>query len=162
MRSDGGSELPGCLHGTFIGTLKSETEKAKMRKIEKRKPNALSGSDLHRPIFQLPNSGFRFETYLSSAARAFWNRPAWLFSAFAKVSNQSAISSKPSWRAVRAMPGYMSVYSCVSPAIAEARFLSVGPIGLPVAGSPTASRNSRWPWACPASPPAVERNTEEK
>src|SRR5690606_4308173 len=35
-------------------------------------------------------------------------------SALASVSNQSAISSKPSSRATLAMPGYMSVYSCVS------------------------------------------------
>jgi len=75
-----------------------------------------------------------FETYLSSAARAFWNRPAWLFSAFAK--------SRTSRRFVEAFLArgprharYMSVYSWVSPAIAEARFLSVGPIGFPVAGS---------------------------
>ena len=40
-----------------------------------------------------------------------WNRPAWDFSAFASVSNQSAISPKPSSRAVLAIPGYMSVYS---------------------------------------------------
>ncbi len=32
-------------------------------------------------------------------------------SALARVSNQSAISSKPSPRAALAMPGYMSVYS---------------------------------------------------
>ena len=68
---------------------------------------------------------------------AFWKRPAWLFSALARVSNQSAISSKPSSRAVRAMPGYMSVYSWVSPAIAALRLSPVAPIGWPVAGSPT-------------------------
>src|SRR5690606_17299123 len=45
-----------------------------------------------------------------------WKRPACDFSALASVSNQSAISLKPSSRAVLAMPGYMSVYSCVSPA----------------------------------------------
>src|SRR5262249_23897963 len=78
-----------------------------------------------------------------SSAR--WKRPACDFSAFARVSNQSAISSKPSSRAVRAMPGYMSVYSCVSPAIAARRLSGVAPIGLPVAGSPTSSRYSRWP-----------------
>ena len=33
--------------------------------------------------------------YLSRVSSAFWKRPAWLFSAFASVSNQSAISSKP-------------------------------------------------------------------
>ena len=44
-------------------------------------------------------------------ARPWLNRPAWLFSARASVSNQSAISSKPSSRAVRAKPGYISVYS---------------------------------------------------
>src|SRR5690348_9176142 len=92
---------------------------------------------------------------------AFWKRPACDFSALASVSNQSAISAKPSCRAVLAMPGYMSVYSWVSPAIAAARFFLVSPIGLPVAGSPTSSRNSRWPWAWPVSPSAVERNTAE-
>ncbi len=60
---------------------------------------------------------------------------------------------------VRAMPGYMSVYSWVSPAMAALRLSPVLPIGRPVAGSPTASRNSRWPWAWPVSPSAVERNT---
>ena len=40
-------------------------------------------------------------------------------------------------RAVLAMPGYMSVYSCVSPATAAARFCRLDPIGSPVAGSPT-------------------------
>src|ERR1039458_4309860 len=38
-------------------------------------------------------------------------RPAWDFSARASVSNHSAISSKPSSRAVLAKPGYISVYS---------------------------------------------------
>ena len=38
-------------------------------------------------------------------------RPAWLFSARARVSNQSAISAKPSSRAVFAKPGYIWVYS---------------------------------------------------
>ena len=37
-------------------------------------------------------------------SRAFWKRPAWLFSAFASVSNQSAISPKPSSRAGRRAP----------------------------------------------------------
>src|ERR1700732_2704886 len=96
-----------------------------------------------------------------SASSAFWKRPAWDFPALARVSNQSAISSKPSWRAVRAMPGYMSVYSWVSLAIAALRLDPVGPMGRPVAGSPTASRNSRWPWAWPVSPSAVERNTAD-
>src|SRR5262249_61034674 len=44
-------------------------------------------------------------------SRPFWNRPAWDFSARASVSNHSAISSKPSSRAERAKPGYISVYS---------------------------------------------------
>src|SRR5205823_2007091 len=39
--------------------------------------------------------------YFPSVSSAFWNLPAWLFSALASVSNQSAISSNPSWRAVR-------------------------------------------------------------
>lgn len=56
---------------------------------------------------------------------------------------------KPSPRAVFAMPGYMSVYSCVSPAMAAFRLSDVAPIGLPVAGSPTdsvldAERLMRW------------------
>ena len=91
--------------------------------------------------------------------KVFWNFPAWDFSAFAKVSNQSAISSKPSCRAVLAIPGYISVYSCVSPATAEVTLSFVSPIGLPVAGSPTSSKNSKWPWACPVSPSAVDLNT---
>ncbi len=66
-----------------------------------------------------------------------WKRPAWDFSAFARVSNQSAISLKPSSRALFAMPGYMSVYSCVSPATEARRLLTVSPIGRSVAGSPT-------------------------
>src|SRR5262249_12875689 len=94
-----------------------------------------------------------------TVSRAFWKRPAWDFSALARVSNQSAISSKPSCRAVRAMPGYMSVYSWVSPAIAALRLDDVPPIGRPVAGSPLTSRNSRWPCAWPVSPSAVERKT---
>src|SRR5213076_2060764 len=53
-----------------------------------------------------------------SESRAFWKRLAWLRSALASVSNQSAISPKPSSRACFAMPGYMSVYSWVSPATA--------------------------------------------
>src|SRR5882757_5219349 len=97
----------------------------------------------------------------SKPSSARWNRPACDFSALARVSNQSAISSKPSSRAVRAMPGYMSVYSWVSPAIAARRLLAVPPIGLPVAGSPVSSRYSRWPWAWPVSPSAVERNTAD-
>ena len=50
----------------------------------------------------------RQESRLSSA---FWKRLAWERSALARVSNQSATSSKPSSRALFAMPGYMSVYS---------------------------------------------------
>ena len=42
-----------------------------------------------------------------------------------------------------AIPGYMSVYSCVSPCTADARFALVSPIGNPVAGSPTSSKYSR-------------------
>ncbi len=44
-------------------------------------------------------------------ARPSVNRPAWLFSARASVSNHSAISSKPSSRAVFEKPGYISEYS---------------------------------------------------
>ena len=46
-----------------------------------------------------------------SASRPCWKRPAWLFSARASVSNHSAISSKPSSRAVLEKPGYIWVYS---------------------------------------------------
>src|SRR6185503_8030474 len=67
-------------------------------------------------------------------SRAFWKRLAWLLSALASVSNQSATSVKPSSRADFAMPGYMSVYSCVSPATAAFRFSRVRPIGRLVAG----------------------------
>ena len=44
-------------------------------------------------------------------SRAFWKRPAWVFSARARVANQSAISSKPSSRAVFAQAGYIAVNS---------------------------------------------------
>src|SRR5439155_23860791 len=71
------------------------------------------------------------------------NRPAWLFSARARTSSHSAISSKPSSRAVRANPGYISVYSYVSPSIADLRFASVGPTSTPVTGSPTSARKSK-------------------
>src|SRR5258706_438705 len=91
----------------------------------------------------------------------FWKRLAWLRSALARVSNQSAISPKPSSRADFAMPGYMSVYSWVSPATAAFRFSCVRRIGRLVAGSPTVSRYSRWPCACPVSPSAVERKRAE-
>ena len=46
-----------------------------------------------------------------SESRPFWNRPACERSARARVSNHSAISSKPSSRAVFAKPGYICVYS---------------------------------------------------
>src|SRR3546814_6228066 len=74
--------------------------------------------------------GRQAQAATSIASKVFWNLPAWLFSAFASVSNQSAISSKPSSRAVRAIPGYMSVYSWVSPAIADFRLELVSPIGI--------------------------------
>ena len=48
---------------------------------------------------------------LASESRPFWKRPACDFSARASVSNHSAISSKPSSRAVLAKPGYIFVYS---------------------------------------------------
>src|ERR1700745_3524177 len=47
------------------------------------------------------------------------------------------------------MRGYTAVYSWVSLAIAALRLSPVGPICLPVAGSPTSSRYSRLPYACP-------------
>jgi len=71
---------------------------------------------------------------------SFWKRPACDFSALASVSNQSAISEKPSSRADFAIPGYMSVYSWVSPATEALRLSAVSPIGRPVAGSPTCFR----------------------
>jgi hypothetical protein len=46
-----------------------------------------------------------------SVVEAFWKRPACDFSALARVSNQSAISGKPSSRAAFAIPGYILVYS---------------------------------------------------
>ncbi len=71
-------------------------------------------------------------------------------SALPSVSNQSAISSKPSSRAVRAMPGYMSVYSCVSPAMAAFRFWSVAPMGsAPSPDRPLPRGIRRWPCAWP-------------
>src|SRR5438067_2235000 len=57
--------------------------------------------------------------------RPLLNRPACDFSALASVSNHSASSAKPSSRAVLAMPGYIWVYSYVSPATADLRFFSV-------------------------------------
>src|SRR3546814_17284681 len=88
--------------------------------------------------------GRQAQAATSIASKVFWNLPAWLFSAFASVSNQSAISSKPSSRAVRAIPGYMSVYSWVSPATADFRLELVSPIGILVAGSPPLDcQNSR-------------------
>ena len=48
---------------------------------------------------------------LSRVSRPWVKRPAWLFSARASVSSHSAISSKPSSRAVFENPGYISVYS---------------------------------------------------
>ncbi len=60
---------------------------------------------------------------------AFWKRLACERSALASVSNQSAISANPSVRAAFAMPGYMSEYSCVSPAMADFRLALVSPIG---------------------------------
>jgi hypothetical protein len=62
------------------------------------------------------------------------NLPAWLFSARASVSSHSAISSKPSSRAVFEKPGYISVYSYVSPVIAEFRLSAVAPTAVPVTG----------------------------
>src|SRR5690606_32935295 len=107
----------------------------------------------------LPRVAIRQVDQLLTSPSARVKRLACERSALARVSNQSAISSKPSSRAALAMPGYMSVYSWVSPAIADFRLLTVSPKGRPVAGSPTFSRYSRWPWAWPVSPSAVERNT---
>src|SRR5580704_9688386 len=123
-------------------------------------PALLSACASMFPSDRVFSSNGSYGTHLDqSASSAFCKRPTCDFPALASVSNQSAISSKPSWRAARAMPGYMSVYSWVSLAIAALRLSPVGPIGLPVAGSPTSSRYSRWPCACPVSPSAVERNT---
>jgi hypothetical protein len=46
-----------------------------------------------------------------SVSSAFWKRPACDFSAFANVSNHSAMSAKPSSRAAFAIDGYISLYS---------------------------------------------------
>src|ERR1051326_8423920 len=100
----------------------------------------------HLPAFSLVFASmfsselFEWSHLDQSASSAFWKRQACDFPALASVSNQSAISSKPSWRAARAMPGYMSAYLWVSLAIAALRLSPVGPIGLPAAGSPTSSR----------------------
>src|SRR3970040_2927163 len=85
------------------------------------------------PAFRFDSSTF---DQSASAASAFWKRLACERSALASVSNQSAISVKPSERAVLAMPGYMSVYSWVSPAIAAFRLSRVLPIGRVVGGAP--------------------------
>ena len=49
--------------------------------------------------------------YRGSVSSPLVNRPACDRSARARVSNQSAISAKPSSRAVFAIPGYICVYS---------------------------------------------------
>ena len=79
-------------------------------------------------------SGQRVERLLEAAGMA-------LLRLGQRLEPVGDLRSKPSSRAVRAMPGYMSVYSCVSPAIAALRLEPVGPIGRPVAGSPLTSRN---------------------
>ncbi len=66
-------------------------------------------SPAHTPIRN--RSGERLEVAQVRDLRPSVKRPAWLFSARARVSSQSAMSSKPSSRAVRAKPGYISVYS---------------------------------------------------
>src|SRR5205823_13269790 len=114
------------------------------------------------PLQRVPGGGLQAPLACAQMlSRAFWKRLACERSALASVSNQSAISPKPSSRAAFAMPGYMSVYSCVSPAMAAFRFSRVRPIGRLVAGSPTASRYSRWPCACPVSPSSVERKSAD-
>ena len=45
------------------------------------------------------------------------------------------------------------------PATADCSISATSVNGMPVAGSPTLRRYSRWPWAWPVSPSAVERNT---
>src|SRR5204863_9611137 len=115
------------------------------------------------PVERMPRR--RLERTLAhqsiSESRAFWKRLAWLRSALASVSNQSAISPKPSSRACFAMPGYMSVYSWVSPATAAFRLSLVRPIGRLVAGSLTALWYSRCSFSCPVSPLAGERISAE-
>ena len=59
---------------------------------------------------QRSRGGRVFEDYLSVSA-ALSKRPACDFAALARVSNQSAISVKPSSRAIFAIAGYISVYS---------------------------------------------------
>src|SRR5262249_42075740 len=94
-----------------------------------------------------------------SPSRPFVKRPAWLRSALARVSNHSAISGKPSSRAVLAMPGYIWVYSYVSPSMADCRFCFVFPKETPVTGSPTLFRKSMWPKAWPVSASEASRKT---
>ena len=55
----------------------------------------------------------------------------------------------------------MSVYSCVSPVMAAFILSEVVPMGKPVAGPPHSSKYSRWAYAYPVSPSAVERNTAD-
>ncbi len=66
-------------------------------------------SPTHAPVGRRP--GERLEVAQVSDLSPSVKRPAWLFSARARVSSQSAMSSNPSSRAVRANPGYISVYS---------------------------------------------------
>src|SRR5689334_1797458 len=96
--------------------------------------SCLSEKGPMRPLSQLRAAR---EDQSVSASRAFWKRLACERSALASVSNQSAISSKPSPRADLAMPGYMSVYSWVSPATAAFRFWRELMIGCSVAWLPT-------------------------
>src|SRR6185369_4083833 len=98
-----------------------------------------------KAVASAPPGLLESESDQSRPSSARWKRSACDFSALARVSNQSAISSKPSSRAVRAILGYMSVYLWVSLAIAARRLSLVPPIGFLVAGLPISLRYSRWP-----------------
>ena len=60
---------------------------------------------------------------------------------------------------MRAKPGYISLYSYVSPATAAFRFASVLPIGSPVAGSPVSLRKSLCLNAWPVSDSEMSRKS---
>ena len=66
-----------------------------------------------------------------------------MYPGMAKTAREEGFDEIADWFETLAMPGYMSVYSWVSPATAAPRFWAVEPMGLPVAGSPVSSRNSR-------------------
>ena len=79
------------------------------------------------------------------ASRAFWNRLAWERSALARVSTNQRFRRSSS-RAVLAMPDTCRVLVGF-PSDGRFELSEVVPMGRPMAGSPTSSMYSRWPWA---------------